>query len=163
MCMRVYVCVRGWGDSWTSLLARNLILNSDAAPSYKYIFGPHKVLNLICETSQWNAFNQKHCQMKQSKGLNGDLKPEDKKTTNRSRRVRPQTLIVRHRPSETDWEGSRHFVLRLVYFDYLFMCIKTVKWAANSVDLIRRRNVCSCLSTPLFQVNAVVLRDTNGK
>ena len=41
------------------LLARNLALNSDATPNYKYMFGLDKVLCLICETSQWDTYNQK--------------------------------------------------------------------------------------------------------
>ena len=36
---------------------------------------------------------------------------EQKKTTKQDRWARPQTLIVRHRPSETDWGGSHHLVL----------------------------------------------------
>ena len=34
------------------LLARNLTLNSVAAPNYKYMFGPRRFPYLICETSQ---------------------------------------------------------------------------------------------------------------
>ena len=43
-----------------ALIERNLTLNSAAAPNYKYIFGPHRVIYLICETSQRNTYNQKH-------------------------------------------------------------------------------------------------------
>ena len=43
------------------LLPRNPALNSDAALSYKYMFGPHRVLYLICESSQLNTYNQKYC------------------------------------------------------------------------------------------------------
>ena len=39
---------------------------------------------LICETSQWKAYHQKHL-MEQSKRLSGDLKPELKKTTNKTK------------------------------------------------------------------------------
>ena len=41
------------------------------------------VLYLICETSPWNTYN-KNTLIKQSKGLNGDLKPEHMETTNRT-------------------------------------------------------------------------------
>ena len=56
-----------------------------AALNYKYMFGPRR-LYLICETSQWNTV------MKQSKGLNGDLKSEHKKTTQNHAKSRPYLL-----------------------------------------------------------------------
>ena len=41
------------------LLARNLILNSDAVLDYKYMFGPQRILNFICETSRKREVLQK--------------------------------------------------------------------------------------------------------
>ena len=42
-----------------------------------------EVFYLISETPLWSTHNHKRCnKKKQSKGLNGDLKPEHKKTTN---------------------------------------------------------------------------------
>ena len=49
------------------LLARNLAFNSNGVLNYKYITVKHIIKNTA---------------MKQSKRLNGDLKPEYKKTTN---------------------------------------------------------------------------------
>ena len=43
------------------LLARNLTLNSDAALNYKHTCGPYTGLLPICEISQWNTYDQKHC------------------------------------------------------------------------------------------------------
>ena len=43
-----------------------------------------EILYLICETSQWNTYNKKNTAVKQNKWFNGYLKPECKKTTNRS-------------------------------------------------------------------------------
>ena len=59
------------------MLTGNLILNCDAAPITNICSDWIGVLYLICETSQWNTA------MKQSKGLNGGLKPEHKRTANR--------------------------------------------------------------------------------
>ena len=63
---RIPTCFLGgffwWGGGgervpglWLVLLSPYIALNSDAAPNYKYMFGPHRFLYLICET--W----QKHC------------------------------------------------------------------------------------------------------
>ena len=57
------------------LFARNLTINSDVAPNYKYMFGPHRGFLLICET-----YIIKTTVMKHRKGLICDLKPEHKKT-----------------------------------------------------------------------------------
>ena len=38
----------GWNLNW--LFAHNLTLNYEAAPKYKYMFGAHRLLCLICET-----------------------------------------------------------------------------------------------------------------
>ena len=62
----------------------------------------------ICITSQWSIYIHVHV-MKQSKGLNGDLKPEHKKTAQAGPRLaRQQTLTVRYNPSETEWGESCH-------------------------------------------------------
>ena len=46
--------------------------------------------------------------MKESKGLNGDLKPENKKTTHKATMSQTTlTLTDRQRPSETDWVSLR--------------------------------------------------------
>ena len=52
----------------------------------------------------------KHTVMKQSKGLNGDLKPYHKKTTNRTTMDPTTDIVLRRRPSKTDWERSHHLV-----------------------------------------------------
>ena len=36
----------------TSFTGAKLTLNYDAVPNYKYMFGPHRVIYLICETLQ---------------------------------------------------------------------------------------------------------------
>ena len=60
---------KNWGLK-PVLLARNLTLNSASAPNYKYMFGSHR--RPLIKTTV----------IKQSKGLNGDLKPEHKKAAN---------------------------------------------------------------------------------
>ena len=76
--------VNYWGEglgigAWVGLklvlLDRNLALNSDATQNYRYVFDP---LRVISETSRLNTSNQTG--MKQSRGLNGNLKPVQKKT-----------------------------------------------------------------------------------
>ena len=52
----------------------------------------------------------KNSVIKQSKGLNGDLKPEDMITTNMNT-IGP-TLTVRRQPSETDWGNSRRRAIK---------------------------------------------------
>ena len=56
---------RGMGMGLKSFLfERTPTLNSDAAPNYnstRVCCVRIRVLNLICETSQWNTYNQKHC------------------------------------------------------------------------------------------------------
>ena len=49
----------GWvGGAEFSLNCANLILNLNANPNYKYMFGPHMGHALICEKSQRNTYNQ---------------------------------------------------------------------------------------------------------
>ena len=71
-------------DSWglkPVLLAQNLTFNSDAVLNYKHMFGPHSG----SLRNQWNI-TVKHklitnTVMKQSDGINCDMKPENMKTT----------------------------------------------------------------------------------
>ena len=52
----------GGGGLKPVILVRNLTLISDAVSNNKYIlFSPLGFLYLICETSQLNPYNQKHC------------------------------------------------------------------------------------------------------
>ena len=62
------------------------------------------ILYLNCETSQLNTYNHK-LWMKQSKKLNGDLKPEHKETTNRIT-TGPITDIL-DRQAPTFWKRLR--------------------------------------------------------
>ena len=69
-----------------------------------------EVLYLICETSEWNTYMYDITMMKPSKWLNGDLKPENKKTINRAS-IGSSTDIDSQTP--TIWNrlrGSRHLV-----------------------------------------------------
>ena len=90
------VCVGGGGGGGVGRGLRQdlFALNSDAAPNYKYIFSVHLgVLFSVCETSQWNTYNQIHCGETFSKGLNGDLKPKHKKPQTGPRWDRPLTTM----------------------------------------------------------------------
>ena len=87
----------------------NITLNSDAAPSYKHVlFGSH-----IRHTSASSIKHQndKKTIMKQTKGLNWDLKPDHRKTTIKMTTTGPTTdTEVMRQTSNTDWVGSRHLV-----------------------------------------------------
>ena len=72
--------------------ARNLTHNSDAAPNYIYIFGPHRGLLPHLWTSERHIFIT--TVMKQSKGLRGDQKPEHKKAPNRTTGIDSRTYKV---------------------------------------------------------------------
>ena len=77
------------------------VMNSDAAPNYKYMIGPHRssLPHLWNITVKHNR--RTNAVMKQNKQLNGDLKQEHKKL---------KAMTVRRKPSQADWGGSRHLV-----------------------------------------------------
>ena len=60
-----------WGYKHV-LLARNLTLNSDAAPKYKRMFVPH----ISPKKHQWNTYNHKCCKEKESKGLSDEVRTQ---------------------------------------------------------------------------------------
>ena len=84
-----------WSRLKPVLFMRKLILNSVAAPNYKYIFNLYRVLILIYHSE---AHVIKKIVMKQSYGLNGDLKPDHKKTTKRAT-IGPTTIIDSQAPT----------------------------------------------------------------
>ena len=84
------------------LNARTLTFNFDAAPNYKYMFGPYRIYLLHLWKITVKHIKSKNTLIKQSKVFNRNLKPGHKNTTKGPRRVRPHILIVKHRPSETD-------------------------------------------------------------
>ena len=61
-------------------LARNLTLNSDAAPTYKYIFCPHQGSSTSSVKHHIEIHILKTTVMKQSKEPNGDMKPDTGKS-----------------------------------------------------------------------------------
>ena len=81
--MRVCGCGGGgWGVGVGVLFARNVTLNSDTVPNYKHMASPHmdQLSPFVKHLSGTHIIP--NTVMKQSKWLNGDLKAEDKKTTN---------------------------------------------------------------------------------
>ena len=88
----------GGAGGGNQLYSCETTLSFDAAPNYKYMFGPlrHPLLHLRNITVIHLKYNTV---IKQSKGLKCDLKPEHKKT---HKQIIPTTHIDSHWPSETD-------------------------------------------------------------
>ena len=92
------------GARWLQpvLVTRKLALNSDAGPNYKYIFSPHRGSSTPSLKYHSEAIIIKNAVVKQSKGFNGDLTPEHKRTANRTT-IGPTTDIdTLQEPTEED-------------------------------------------------------------
>ena len=96
-----------WCGWELGLLARDITLYSDAAPTYKYVFGPHKSppphpRNIRCET-----YNQTHCdktnkmaQMRSEAGTQVKQQTGPRWARSQTRIFRRQTLFFKNRPTE---------------------------------------------------------------
>ena len=128
------------------LLARNLALNSDAAPNYKYIF----CLQSESSTSSVKHHSETHIVkntvLKQSKGLNVEMSiwsQNTRKPQKIPQWARPQTLIVRCAPFKTNLEGNRHLLWGLTYRRVINEGSKVINnnWVNNHSCLKRKTSM----------------------
>ena len=81
---------RGQKNDYWRVRSLNQLYSREASRLYLMQYQMSNIWSVciwvLCETSQWNAHNQKHCTLvtKQSQGLNGEVKPVRKKPTNRT-------------------------------------------------------------------------------
>ena len=102
----------GWGgvELKLVLVTQNLTLNSDAAPNYNICLVCIGVLYFICETPQWNTYNENQCdETKQRARWWSEARRQENLQTE-PWWAGPKTLIVSCQPSETDC-GRSHLLI----------------------------------------------------
>ena len=119
----------------TSFIRTKFTLNPDAT-SYKHMLDPH----MGHLPHQWTirVLTNKY---KQSKGLNGGLRAEQKRMTNTTT-MRPATaLIVMRHISRADWEGSRHLRTDLTSCKPRDAKLSTINWLTTMFAVCRRTSL----------------------